>query len=192
MLYEFHSKQNAKKPSSVHATYLLTGRKRAPEDTNGVNGRDGADLIMQSSPFMSMQTQETETPDEAAMPKTSIVLVREEELESTKSDFEKITSIHVYSLEPGPIESLNLLSVCNHEVASEHSGDDPMERWRLYGSIQNPYVKVCSPLGYSETRIDLYSDGLENRLLRLPLRRRLPPNLRPKPKRNLLPLQLPM
>jgi DNA polymerase delta subunit 3 len=82
MLYEFHTKQNAKKPQSVHATYLLTGRKRTHEHTNGANGsaRDGEDTVMQSSPFMS-SLPEPEEPAEEPVPKTSIVMVREEELE---------------------------------------------------------------------------------------------------------------
>lgn len=87
-----------------------------------------------------MPQQESMQPAEELVKQTSIVLVREEELEIAKGAFEDITSIHVYSLEPGPIENLNLLSVCNQELATETSGD-PLERWRLYGSIHNPYIK---------------------------------------------------
>jgi hypothetical protein len=85
MLYEFYTKQNAKKPKSVHATYLLTGKRRTPEHTNGVNDRDGGDTTMRSSPFMSSMPgpeEPTEEPEAEPVPKTSIVLVREEELES--------------------------------------------------------------------------------------------------------------
>lgn len=82
MLYEFHTKQNAKKPKAVHATYIITGRKRTQEHTDGVNGRDGDDAVMRSSPFMSSMPN-PEEPAEVPVPKTSIVLVREEELEST-------------------------------------------------------------------------------------------------------------
>jgi hypothetical protein len=28
MLFEFHKTQNTKKPKSIHATYLITGRKK--------------------------------------------------------------------------------------------------------------------------------------------------------------------
>ena len=82
MLYEFHTKENAKKPKSVHATYLLTGKKPTSELSNGADGRDGDDSIMHSSPFMS-SLPAREEPLEKPVPKTSIVLVREEELEST-------------------------------------------------------------------------------------------------------------
>lgn len=82
MLYEFHSKQNAKKPKSVHATYLLTGKKRSSEHSNGIKGKDGEDTVMRSSPYMSSMP-EPEAPAEEPVSKTSIVLAREEELESS-------------------------------------------------------------------------------------------------------------
>jgi DNA polymerase delta subunit 3 len=129
MLFDFHQKQNAKKPSSVHATYLITGRRRTAEDansTNVINGRDGGDINMRSSPFMSSvpQTDDDEDEDdveaEEPVKETTILLVREEELQSasrlkpmrdcadcfvgTRAEFDEETSVHVYSLEPGPIE----------------------------------------------------------------------------------------
>jgi DNA polymerase delta subunit 3 len=148
MLYEFHTSQNAKKPRSIHATYLLTGKKRDAVHTNGINGtngRDGEDTTMASSPpYMSSipsSMPNAEEPVEMPVPKTSIVLVREEELEKTKAEFDEVTSIQIYSLEPGPIENLNILSVCNHEIATEYASEDPLEQWRIYGSIHNPYIK---------------------------------------------------
>lgn len=82
MLYEFYTKENAKSPKSVHATYLLTGRKRDVEDTNGATGRDGDDIIMQSSPPMSsMPLSEPQEPAEPPVPRARVMLVREEELE---------------------------------------------------------------------------------------------------------------
>ena len=44
MLFEFHESQNAQKPDSVHATYLVYGEKR--DDTS--NGDE--DVEMSSSP----------------------------------------------------------------------------------------------------------------------------------------------
>ncbi|KAF2121517.1 DNA polymerase subunit Cdc27 [Lophiotrema nucula] len=144
MLYDFYTKQNAKKPKSVHATYILVGRKREAEQTHGANGshKNGEDSFMHSSPFMSsLPEPEAEPVDEEAAQKTTMVLVREEELEATKAEFEEITSTHIYSLEPGPIENLNVLSVCNQEIATKYSSGDPLERWKHYGSIHNPYIK---------------------------------------------------
>ncbi|KAL5390526.1 hypothetical protein DPSP01_001602 [Paraphaeosphaeria sporulosa] len=140
MLYDFHAEQTKKQPKSVHATYLLTGKERSSEHSNGDIAHNGDDTAMRSSPFMSSLPEPENTP-ESPVPTTSVVLVREEELEKTKSGFEEITSIHIYSLEPGPIENLNLLAVCNQEIARSHASGDPLERWRDYGSIQNPYIK---------------------------------------------------
>ena len=84
MLYDFYTKQNAKKPKTVHATYVLVGRKREEEDTNGVHvsHEDGEDSFMHSSPFMSSLPEPTAEPvNEETVPKTTMMLVREEELE---------------------------------------------------------------------------------------------------------------
>lgn len=79
MLYDFHSKQNAKKPNSVHATYLFVGKQvRQPtENTNGAHAQDGEDSIMASSPFMSSMPE-----PEEPIPVTAVVMVGEEKLES--------------------------------------------------------------------------------------------------------------
>lgn len=79
MLYEFHTKQNAKKPKSVHATYVVTGRKRTLESTNGTNGNGTGDSFMHSSPYMGSMP-EPEEPADIPATKTSVTLVREEEL----------------------------------------------------------------------------------------------------------------
>jgi len=86
MLYDFHQKQNAKKPGTIHATYLLSGTKR-PEDPVPLNGdakKDGEDDYMQSSPFMdsSMPQAEDGTGESSVL---SITLVREEDLEGRES-----------------------------------------------------------------------------------------------------------
>ena len=75
---------------------------------------------MRSSPFMSSMPDPDE-PAEEAVKRTTVVLAREEELQSvycrggyrtiwliivteTRAEFEDESSIHIYSLEPGPIE----------------------------------------------------------------------------------------
>ncbi|KAH7089170.1 DNA polymerase subunit Cdc27 [Paraphoma chrysanthemicola] len=143
MLLDFHQKQNAKKPNSIHATYLVTGRERAPHAANGAygdDGDDGDDVAMHSSPFMSSMPEPADAADEPVTT-TAIVLVREEELESIRAQFESESSIHIYSLEPGPIADLSALAVCNQEVAALDTDVDPLQRWKAYGSIQNPYIK---------------------------------------------------
>jgi DNA polymerase delta subunit 3 len=100
MLFDFHQKQNAKRPNSVHATYLITGTKRNTEHTNGANARNVDDVDMRSSPFMSsMPGQDAPEPEpaeesaddsadessddsaEELVTTTTIQLVREEELQ---------------------------------------------------------------------------------------------------------------
>ncbi|KAF2473939.1 uncharacterized protein BDR25DRAFT_332677 [Lindgomyces ingoldianus] len=142
MLYEFHSQQNAKKPKSVHATYVLAGKKRAPEHTNGVHTQDGEDSFMHSSPYMSSMPEQEPTVEEL-VPHTSIVLVPEEGLEKLREEFEDVTSTHVYSLEPGPIENMNLLSICNQDMTKDCAGENPLDRWKTYGSIHNPYRRIA-------------------------------------------------
>lgn len=84
MLFDFHQKQNAKKANAIHATYLISGTKRSVDDTNGKNGRSGEDLSMRSSPFMSsMPEREDVEPEETLVKKSTLLIVREEELEST-------------------------------------------------------------------------------------------------------------
>jgi DNA polymerase delta subunit 3 len=80
MLFDFHQSQNAKQSKSVHATYLLTGKRRSPTQLKGPD-RDGEDLVMRSSPFMSSMMDPEEV-SEAPVQKMTVVLAREEELES--------------------------------------------------------------------------------------------------------------
>lgn len=141
MLYDFHQKQNAKKPGSVHATYLLTGKKRpkSSQYTNGASPQDGANSFMQSAPFTS-SIPEPEEATEEVIPVTSIILVKEEDLEEVKTQLEGMTSIHIYSLEPGPLENIHLLSVGNQEIARKYAHEDPLENWKIYGTIHNPNI----------------------------------------------------
>jgi DNA polymerase delta subunit 3 len=82
ILYEFHLQQNAKKPGTVHATYLIAGMKRK-ETTAATHSakKDGDDDYMQSSPFVSSSMpQPSEGTGETSV--LSIALAREEDLES--------------------------------------------------------------------------------------------------------------
>jgi hypothetical protein len=89
LLFDFHQKQNAKKANCVHATYLVTGKKRTDSDSgkgkgaDGVNGKNGEDVNMRNSPFMSSmpEPEEDDESDEEPVKQTTILLVREEELE---------------------------------------------------------------------------------------------------------------
>jgi DNA polymerase delta subunit 3 len=83
MLFEFHRHENSKKPNSVHATFFLSGTRRAEKAvaTNGYHEKDGGDIDM-SDAFMSSSMPQQEA-GEAPVPTKSIMLVVEEELEGT-------------------------------------------------------------------------------------------------------------
>ena len=145
MLYEFHRKQNAKKPGTVHATYLLTGIRRIHSlstHPNGVHSHDGEDTVMQSSPVFpsSSVPMQDETMEEASLMRT-ILLVKEEDLEQAKNTFDTISSIHIYSLEANALKDVQVLTECNRKVGTEYASEDPLEVWKQYGTIQNPHVK---------------------------------------------------
>ncbi|PMD29998.1 hypothetical protein L207DRAFT_520627 [Hyaloscypha variabilis F] len=142
MLYDFHQKQNAKKPGTIHATYLLSGTKRLedPIPLNGEAKKDGEDDFMQSSPFMdsSMPQLEAGTGESSVL---SITLVREEDLEDVRSQYEHISSIHIYSLGPHPLKDLQVLSDATRELKLLTADEDPLETASKYGSIINKNVK---------------------------------------------------
>ncbi|KAK5012997.1 hypothetical protein LTR39_003865 [Cryomyces antarcticus] len=85
MLYDFHRKQTAKKPGSVHATYLIAGtcRPDTPIQANEVNGHDGEDRVMQSSPpFPSSSMPQQEESVEEDVTVKLLLLAKEEDLEA--------------------------------------------------------------------------------------------------------------
>lgn len=82
LLFEFHRNENAKKPQTVHATYVISGIQKAPEPsyTNG-HGND-EDETMQSSPYLPSSMLNQDLAPDSSRP-ASIVLAREEDLEGT-------------------------------------------------------------------------------------------------------------
>ena len=144
MLFDFHQKQNAKKPGSVHATYLITGTRipPKPQQQSNTNTQDGEDAVMQSSPpIPSSSAPQAPEEDADPTPVRSVLLVKEEHLSQAKTTFEKITGIHVYSLAAGGLSDLNTLTECNRKIAVECASEDPLQAWKQYGTIQNPNVK---------------------------------------------------
>jgi DNA polymerase delta subunit 3 len=83
MLYEFHRVQNGKKPGSVHATYLVAGKKHAEEAPKVARStKDCGDEYMRSSPFRSSPVPRLgELLENSSV--LSITLIREEDLEGT-------------------------------------------------------------------------------------------------------------
>ncbi|CAP96799.1 hypothetical protein E8E15_008372 [Penicillium rubens] len=140
ILFEFHRNENAKKPQTVHATYVISGIQKAPEPAPTNGHADDEDEMMQSSPYLpsSMPNQDV-TSD--SIRTASIVLAREEDLEDAKSTFQSISTIHVYSLQPTALPDLNVLVDANREILSTHGQEDPLECGKQWGMIQNRNVK---------------------------------------------------
>lgn len=146
MLYEFHRKQNSKKPGSVHASYLITGTRipQTPKQPNGGHGqdKDGEDTVMRSSPPMpSSSMPQPEEEQAAPVPVRSVLIVKEEHLDKAKATFEQITAIHVYSLQAKGLSDLHALTECNRKIAADYASEDPLVAWKQYGTIQDPNVK---------------------------------------------------
>ena len=81
MLYEFHTHENKKKPGSVYAAYLLYGTQNArTSNANGDARKDGEDIPMASSPFLSSSMPQDEDTTEVP-PVKVMTVVREENLE---------------------------------------------------------------------------------------------------------------
>ena len=159
MLYEFHHTTNAKKPNTIHATYLITGILKSdvhPATSQPTHSQShllsqDEDTPMESSPFPSsvldaepgpsFESEDTEPTDEPVHT-TTVLLVREEGLEEAQADFEEVHSISVYSLEPGPLKDFQLLAQCNRDMVKEHFWtEDPLESYPKYGIITNKDVR---------------------------------------------------
>ncbi|KAL2206704.1 hypothetical protein CC79DRAFT_906127 [Sarocladium strictum] len=128
MLFDFLQYQNGIKENSIHATYLLYGQKKEQEaQTDG-------DVEMGSS------QPEHDAGSESVTTET-LTLVAEESLKAILAEYEKITSINVYSLAPHPQKDLSLLSDLSRSVAEYSAKEDPLEAGRKYGTITNANVR---------------------------------------------------
>src|SRR4051812_47978005 len=100
MLFAFHKSQNAKKPGSCHATYIVCGYRPPPV----VEAPTEEDTFMMSSPFEgSMPATNPDITRNEITSTMEVVLAPEEELQAVRDGFVQVTSIHVYSLEPAPL-----------------------------------------------------------------------------------------
>ncbi|KAJ9662392.1 hypothetical protein H2201_006101 [Coniosporium apollinis] len=147
MLYAFHHDQNAKRPGSVHATYIIAGTKPTQQTahTNGGPSQPSTNSFTQPSspPLSSMPDRDGEEDHESeeTISTTQFLVAREEDVEEAKAQFDEITSIHIYTLEPTPLKDLQVLTNCNREIQKEYAHEDPLKDWRQYGTVQNPNVK---------------------------------------------------
>jgi len=86
MLYDFHRTQNARKPGSLHATYLLAGTRK-PEAQSQDNCHTSTSQPDEDVPMSDISFLNSSMPDQDGqgggtnIPVTTITLVKEEELE---------------------------------------------------------------------------------------------------------------
>ncbi|KAK0745033.1 DNA polymerase subunit Cdc27 [Apiosordaria backusii] len=117
MLYEFHRSQNAKRPGSVHATYLIYGVK------HNSNSQNGADEEMPDAGSVT-----------DVVPVFDLCLVTEEKLRDVLAEFEEVKTIHVYSVASRPTKDMALLADVAHEVSSNDK--------KVLSNIVNPNVRT--------------------------------------------------
>ncbi|KAI6247549.1 hypothetical protein HI914_04111 [Erysiphe necator] len=143
MLFDFHQKQNAKNPGTIHATYLIIGTR---QDKDILENSDRADHgtfedgFIQSSPYTCSPPSISD--DSVNVQVKTITLVRETDLENIRSKYEHIDSIHIYSLGPYSVKDLQILSETTQRLNQLCSGEDPTEFHSLYGTIQNKNLKL--------------------------------------------------
>jgi DNA polymerase delta subunit 3 len=82
MLYDFHKTQNAKRPASLHATYLVSGTEKVERPVSDSKAAHDDDIQMTSSPFPgSWRDKSHEEYLISNIPVNAVKLVREEHLE---------------------------------------------------------------------------------------------------------------
>jgi len=129
MLYEYHKYQNAQKPDSIHATYLVYGVKKSEAS------QEDGDVDMASS-----MPDQDETPD--VVHSNTLTLVREEDLTETLAAYESVSSLHVYSLAPHPQRDLAMLSDVAKSLAEYTIKEqDVSVAAKKFGTILNPHVR---------------------------------------------------
>ncbi|OTB01097.1 hypothetical protein M426DRAFT_323747 [Hypoxylon sp. CI-4A] len=134
MLYEFHKWQNDKRPGSLHATYIVYGTKKVVSKTG--KEQDG-DVEMTDS----QASEELHVPFSDEVPTFTLSLVKEEQLQDILSEYEEVTSVHVYSLAPHPLKDLQLLSDTGRHVLSLSTKGELPAVSKDFGSISNPNVR---------------------------------------------------
>ncbi|KAF5504921.1 DNA polymerase delta subunit 3 [Colletotrichum siamense] len=127
MLYEFHRSQNAMRPGTIHATYLIYGIRKVE------NVQEDGDVEMTSSlPDVEPLSEDVVT--------YSLSLVPGDRLKEVLATYEDVSSFHVYSLARHPIREPQMLADVAQQVR-EQSGDDSISMLETYGSITNPNVR---------------------------------------------------
>ncbi|KAI9886257.1 MAG: hypothetical protein M1823_001928 [Watsoniomyces obsoletus] len=142
ILYEFYHSQNAKKPGTLRATYLVSGVQKPVPDIV-VDGSSRMDEDIQAAQDLSFTSSPVpnQDPAERGLVTTTIILVRENDLERALETFEKIETKHIYSLQPHSLNDLQVLSNVNREIYAKYGQEDQLQTQSPYGTIRNSYAK---------------------------------------------------
>ncbi|KAI0508688.1 DNA polymerase subunit Cdc27 [Xylaria bambusicola] len=130
MLYDFHKRQNDKRPDSLHATYIIYGTKSRPVSQD-------EDVEMTDS----QASEAADAPYSDLVPTFTLSLVRQEQLQETLSQYTEVTSLHIYSLAPHPLKDLQLLTDVTRQVQETSIADGIPNPSKVYGTIANKNVR---------------------------------------------------
>ncbi|KAI5306881.1 hypothetical protein KEM56_006628 [Ascosphaera pollenicola] len=117
-------------PHSITATYLIKGLRHGDQFTTP----EEEDYQLDS--FTSWMSDPPCPDPNDRIRVESVVLVREEELEAVRKQFDEIYTIFMYSIQAGSLLDLNILTdICVKSPA------DPLQHGKTWGMITNPYVR---------------------------------------------------
>ncbi|RMD41946.1 hypothetical protein DV735_g3143, partial [Chaetothyriales sp. CBS 134920] len=145
LLHEYYEDQNKRKAGSVYATYMIAGARKAGlsgvgGETNGHGHVNGNGLKKESEESVVGGDDDINFP--SSLPPFSSSMLDPKDLESAKSQYEQVSSIHIYSLSPGKIPDLGALTDIGRGLfADVFSKEDPLLHNKTYGVITNPNVR---------------------------------------------------
>ncbi|THH33680.1 hypothetical protein EUX98_g584 [Antrodiella citrinella] len=126
-------------PEQPYATYIISGEKHAPARSQ--KNTDTQESAPSEADKMDVDSQEPVEEEEAggeAVHQTTMVLVGQNELETTRTQFSRIYSEHLYSLSPSPLHDGGLIcSSSSHvyEADTKISAEASTLLGRIVGSI---------------------------------------------------------
>ncbi|KAI0832483.1 DNA polymerase subunit Cdc27 [Trametes gibbosa] len=138
-LAKFHE-QSIDSPTRAFATYLVSGELfRSPQpQQNGPSTQTEDGMEIDSEPSAS-QNADTEEAEE--VPTITMTLVGERSLESAKSKYARIFSMHVYCLSPSPLTDAGLICDPSSIVYNADAKDAPTSSIAL-GRVVGPDVRI--------------------------------------------------
>lgn len=88
MLYEFHRSQNARKPGSIHASYLIAGAWKPEWATKDAGASNGDTVTSATDSFGTLPSSSVPEPESQTeqIPTTCFTLVKQEHLESPSTN----------------------------------------------------------------------------------------------------------